>query len=108
MKAIGIHRHGDASQLARLELPAVVEAHVAREEQRVAARDGAVEEWLPRPGDLAVELAALPRAGRPPVRLQRDRVEVGARELPAGGDQLGADALPDQPLGVAGGHARSG
>ena len=39
----------EIDELARLQLPAVEEAHVARDEEHVALVDGAVEEGLPRP-----------------------------------------------------------
>ncbi len=55
---------------------------------------------LPRPGDLPVELAVLPRLGGAAVRLAGVGVEFLARETPAGGDQLGADALPDEAVRI--------
>jgi hypothetical protein len=55
--------------------------------------------------ELLGEAAVLGGLRRAPVGLQREAVELGARQLPAGGDELGADALRHQAVGVAGGDA---
>ena len=43
---------GQLDVLARLELAAVEKAHGARQQHHVALFDGAIEEWLTRPGRL--------------------------------------------------------
>ena len=69
-------------------------------------RGGSTRRCPGHPRDqLVVERPVGVRGGGALVALHREPVELGARQLPLGGDQLGADALGHQAVGVAGGHA---
>ena len=86
---------------------AVLPEHRAQPGQRLevgAAADALVGRHPGDRGQLGLDRAAVGGRGRPGVAAYGDLVDVGAGQPPALGHDLGADALRDQPVVVAGAH----